>query len=401
MKRRQFMVGAGILICRPAVSFAAAAEQLSITDFPEARYGQARPKSVDEVIDLYDLEAAARHALPRAHYGYIATGSGWNRTLRANIEAFERFGVRARRLVDVAKIDTAMELFGVTYPSPIGLCPVSSQRAFHSEGEEAAAKGAKERLQILSTFTTAGIEDVNRARTTPAWFQLYPSGEWEVARSLVKRALRAGTNVIVLTVDAAAGLRQVTMERSRKEDPRDCGSCHEASVAGFLRRKSMFEGITAGSDLRSPQITWDFIRKVKGIDSAVKVVVKGIMTKEDAELSLLNGADAVMVSNHGGRQEDSGFASLMALSEVADAANGRMPVLFDGGIRSGADAYKALALGADAVCVGRPYVWGLAAFGQAGVEKAFKILQRDLEDMMKLCGTPAVASITRAHIQAL
>ena len=356
--------------------------------------------SPNEAMNVFDFEPVARQKLPPAHFGYLATGVDDAATLRANREGFSKLEIRARRLVDVSRVDTSTELFGTTWKTPIILAPVAAQKAFHPDGELASARaaGAKGHLLILSTGTTASVEDVTSARGGPIWYQLYPTNTWRITQALVKRAEAAGCPVMVLTVDLPAGRNTETQSRFAKEDTRQCSSCHQASWDGYFRRKSMFEGLDlTGVSMFSPGLTWDFLRRLKGI-TKMKLVVKGLETREDAELAMQHGADGIIVSNHGGRAQESGRATIECLPEVVDAVRGRIPVLVDGGFRRGTDIFKALALGAKAVCIGRPYGFGLAAFGQPGVEKVLDLLTRELDLMMKHAGATSLAKLDRSFL---
>jgi 4-hydroxymandelate oxidase len=356
--------------------------------------------SPNEALNVFDFESVARQKLPPAHFGYMATGVDDDATLRANREGFSKFQIRPRRLVDVSRVDTSTELFGITWRTPIILAPVGSQKAFHPEGEIAAARaaGVKGHLKILSTVTTASVEDVTSASGRPIWYQLYPTDTWRVTEALVRRAERAGCPVLVLTVDLPAGRNTETQSRFMREDARACASCHVSSWAGFLRRKPMFDGLDlTGISLFSPGLTWEFVRRLRDI-AKMRLVLKGIETREDAELCVQHGVDGVIVSNHGGRAEESGRGSIECLPEVVDAVQGKIPVLVDGGFRRGTDIFKALALGAKGICIGRPYLWGLAAFGQAGVEKVLDLLTRELELMMRHAGATSLAKLSRSFV---
>ena len=352
--------------------------------------------SSDEAINVFDFEAVARNNLPPAHFGYMATGVDDDATLRANREGFQRIHLRPRRLVDVTHSDTGVELFGESWDSPIVISPAGSQRAFHPEGELAVANAARTRghLQILSTVTTTSVEDVVEARGAPVWYQLYPTSKWTVTQALLRRAEAAGCPVVVLTVDLPAGSNRETLERYIKTDTRDCSSCHEEGFRGAVRRKPMFDGLdlTGVTELYAPGLTWDFVRRLKD-NTNMRVVVKGIVTREDAARCVRSGADGIIVSNHGGRAEESGRATIQSLPEVLEAVAGRVPVLVDGGFRRGNDVLKAMALGASAICIGRPYLWGLGAFGQEGVERVLDIMRAELELAMKLAGTPTLSDV--------
>jgi isopentenyl diphosphate isomerase/L-lactate dehydrogenase-like FMN-dependent dehydrogenase len=357
--------------------------------------------SPDQALDVFDFERVAEQVLPAAHWGYMATGTDGGETLRANRAAFEKVYLRALRMVDTSNIDTGIELLGQKLSSPIVIAPVGSQRAFHADGELATARAAKSRdhLVILSNVTTTSIEDVIAARGGPVWMQLYPTTNFSVAEKVVKRSENAGAPVVVLTVDMHSDGRRVTMMRYIRTDDRDCSVCHDQqNPDGFLDRKPMYKGTSAtGSEFLTPGMTWDYIGRLKNITS-MKVVVKGIVTAEDADSAVQSGADALIVSNHGGRAEASGWGALDSLPEVVTAVDGRIPVMIDSGFRRGTDIFKALAMGADAVCIGRAYLWGLAAFGQPGVEKVLDLLRAELAMTMSQMGTPALGDIGPASI---
>jgi isopentenyl diphosphate isomerase/L-lactate dehydrogenase-like FMN-dependent dehydrogenase len=321
-------------------------------------------------------------------------------TLKANHEAYRHIELRPRRLVDVRVIDTRVDLFGTTWETPIFLCPVGSQRAFYAEGELATARAAKSKrtLQILSTVTSTGVEDVIAARGAPVWYQLYATSRWEITEQLVKRAEAAGCPALAWTIDLPAGRNTETRRRLTQLDSRQCSTCHGELPVGALQRKPMFRGIdVSGVTTSWPGFTWEYVDRLKKM-TRMKLLLKGIQTREDARLSIEHGVDGIIVSNHGGRAEESSRATVQCLPEVVDAVNGRIPVLIDGGIRRGTDVFKALALGACAVGIGRPYIWGLTAFGQAGVERVLYILQTEFELCMRQCGTRSLAEITRSSV---
>ena len=379
---------------RPVEEFIGAALQ----DEPSA---QKLISSPFEALNVFDFEPVARQALPPAHWGYMATGVDDDLTLRANRTAFSKFQIRPRRLVDVTHIDTSTEIFGVKWKTPIIIAPVGSQKAFHSEGELATARAAASRghLQILSTVTTTSVEDVTAARGAPVWYQLYPTSSWNIAQALVKRAEAAGCPVVALTVDLPAGRNTETLSRARKVDTRNCADCHQPGFKGRVRRAPMFDklDLTGVDGQYAPGLTWDFVHRLKDT-TKMKLVLKGIVTGEDAALCVQHGVDGIIVSNHGGRAEESGRSTIECLSEVVEAVAGRIPVLIDGGFRRGTDVFKALALGARAVCIGRPYLWGLAAFGQPGIERVLDILRIELELIMKQAGVTTMAGMKRSYV---
>jgi isopentenyl diphosphate isomerase/L-lactate dehydrogenase-like FMN-dependent dehydrogenase len=362
-----------------------------------------------DALDVFDLQDLAQRVLPPAHYGYLATGVDGDETLRANREGFERFGLRARRLVDVSRVDMSVELLGERWDTPIVLCPVGSQKAFHPEGELATARASSAlgHHQILSTVSTTSVEDVNAARDRPVWYQLYPTSDWSVTEALLRRAENAGCLAVALTVDLPVLSNRLTQERWARKDDRDCGSCHvpapgdadpENFPTGWLLRKPMFDGIDMRKvNFDTPSLTWDFVRRLRDATD-MRVVVKGIVRDDDARRCVEYGADAIVVSNHGGRAEGSGRSTIESLPDVVEAVGGRIPVLVDSGFRRGTDVLKALALGATAVCVGRPYIWGLAAFGEEGVARTLEILRTELEIAMQLHGVASVRQLDRSFV---
>lgn len=357
-------------------------------------------ESPDEALDVFDLHDVAKSVLPTSHYGYLATGTDGNETLSANRKAFEKVYLRAMRLVDTQHIDTRTELLGTPLKSPIVIAPVGSQKAFHAEGELATARAARthDALQILSNVASQSIEDVIAARGAPVGFQLYPTSNWSVASKMLKRAEKAGAKIVVLTVDLNSGSNRVLLGQYSRADERDCSACHGGGEDDWLEQKPMYSGTGATSaGFDNSAMTWEFVDRLKEA-TTMKVVVKGIVTREDAANCVQHGVDAVYVSNHGGRAEASGWGALESLPEVVEAVGGAVPVMVDSGFRRGTDIFKALALGADAVCIGRAYIWGLAAFGQPGVERVLEMLNAELRMVMGQMGTPTLADIGRQHI---
>ena len=354
----------------------------------------------EDAIDVFDLRATAERTLPPAHYGYIATGVDGDATLRANRIAFDRLQIRNRRLVDVAQIDMSTTRLGTRMETPIIIAPAGSQRAFHPDGELATARAAraKQHLMVLSTVTTTSVEEVAEARGEPIWYQLYPTSRWEITEKILRRAEKAGCPAVVLTVDLPVTSNWLSLTRFSKRDRRDCTQCHanqdsDQSQNTAFARKPMFDGTEMKDEyLDTPMHTWDFVDRLRAA-TPMKVVLKGIVTAEDADLAVAHGAAAVIVSNHGGRAEESGRATIESLPEVVTAVRGRVPVIMDSGIRRGTDIFKAIAQGADAVGVGRPYLWGLGAFGQPGVERVLDILRKELQTVMALAGTRTLAEI--------
>ena len=355
-------------------------------------------KSPKEAINVFDFEPAAFKNVPPAHFGYMASGIDDEVTLRANREGFLKFQLRPRRLNDVSKVDMSVDIFGSKYDSPVFISPTGGNQFFHEDGEVAVAKAARSgnHLHILSTSSNFSVEDVTKARGAPIWFQLYASPSWEVAQALIRKAEAAGCPVLMVTVDRVAGRNQETLFRLMRTDSRECSSCHDrSSFAARAARRHNYDGIDltkiTGSG-ESSNLTWDTVKRMRDM-TRMKIVLKGIVTPEDAELSVKNGMDGILLSNHGGRGEDNGRSTIDALPEIIVAANGKMPVFIDGGFRRGTDVVKALALGATAVGVGRPYLWGLGAFGEEGVTRVLEIMRTETRVAMQQCGVRSISEL--------
>jgi isopentenyl diphosphate isomerase/L-lactate dehydrogenase-like FMN-dependent dehydrogenase len=348
-----------------------------------------------QALNVFDFEAAAFAKLPRAHFGYIASGIDDEVTLRANRTSFQKFALRPRRMRDVSHIDLSVTLFGTRWNTPIVLAPTGGNKAYDPDGEVAVTRAARKGgyLNVLSSAGASTIEEVVAARQGEVWFQLYATSSIEIAQQVAQRVQRAGVKVMEITVDRNGGRNQETFARLKRQDPRDCSVCHPHGPGSRFERP-IYDGLDFSrvKSMTSSNMTWDFIQKMRDVTD-MKLVIKGIQTREDAQLCLKYGVDGIHVSNHGGRSEDGGRGCIECLPEIAQVAKGKVPVLFDSGIRRGSDIFKALALGADAVCVGRPYLWGLGAFGQPGVERVMDILQTELTAIMQQMGAPSIAAI--------
>ncbi len=356
-----------------------------------------------EAINVFDFEPVMRQNVPPAHFGYMASGIDDEVTLRRNREDFLKFILRPRRLVDVSKVDMSVDILGTKYNSPIVLAPVGGQRAFHDDGELAGARAAKvgNHLQIMSTMTSNGVEDVMKARGAPIWLQLYATDKFEVAKAITQRSEAAGCTAVAVTVDRSGGRNQETLFRLRPGDTRDCNACHDrTSLQTNLKGRAMFKGLDI-SGLRNTQssaMNWDYLKRIRDI-TKMKVLIKGILAYEDAVLAADAGVDGIIVSNHGARSEDSGRSTIDALPEIVEAVKGRMPILVDSGFRRGSDIVKALCMGATAVCVGRPYIWGLGAFGQPGVERVLELLREETYAMIQQMGAQTIKQLTPAMVR--
>jgi isopentenyl diphosphate isomerase/L-lactate dehydrogenase-like FMN-dependent dehydrogenase len=333
------------------------------------------------------------------HWSYMASGVDDDATLLANREGFRQVQLRPRRLRDATRVDMHVERFGTTYDSPIFTCPTGGQRSFHTDGEVAVARAAKARgtMQMLSTSTAIGVEEVNKALGRPVWQQLYAPSSWDACTQLLRRVEASGVSVIALTVDNTTGRFSETYLRTRPRDMKQCEQCHEGGP-DVGRHRPMLDGIDMkGVRFTDPAMDWAFVDRLRGFWKG-KLFIKGIDTREDARLALDHGLDGILVSNHGGRSTETGRSTIEALPEVVAEVGGRIPVFLDGGVRRGTDVFKALALGASGVGIGRPMLWGLGAFGQAGVDRVLEILQAELKLVMGNCGTQKVADITRAYV---
>ena len=341
----------------------------------------AKPR---EASNVFQFEEEARKKLPQEMFHFISDGADDLKTLRANRDAFDRIQIRARRLVNTSKLTTSTQLFGDTMKAPILLSPVGAQQRLHPRGELATALGAakKETVFITATLSNYSIKEIAETGKGPIWFQLYANPDRNVMKQLLKNAEDAGATVVVLTVDTGArGNRELQFRYETKYDP------------DKRPRLGNYEGIQGKLMVGDNTMGWEIIRWLKD-NTRMKVVLKGIVTHEDARLCVKNGADGLIISNHGGRQEESNRSTIECLPEIVDAVQGKIPVLIDSGFRRGTDIFKALALGAQGVCIGRPYLWGLSTFGRGGVQRVIALLQAELVRIMKLAGTPTIQDIT-------
>lgn len=349
-------------------------------------------------INLFDLERMAVAGLPQATADYFAGAAEDEVTLRANRQAFEELFLRPRYLVDVSRIDTGTTVLGSPVRLPVLIAPTGFQQLAHPDGELATARAASAAgtVMVLSTFSTVSLEDVAAAASGPKWFQLYVHKDRGLTRDLVQRAAAAGYGALVLTVDVPMIGRQERDLRNGFALP------PEMRVANFHLAESEALHVSRGESglanfvrgLREPSFSWKDVEWL-GTLSDLPIVLKGVLRGDDARRSLDHGVRGIIVSNHGGRQLDGAVPGIQALPEVVEALAGKAEVLVDGGIRRGTDIVKALALGARAVLIGRPVVWGLSWNGAAGIERVFQILQDEFETAMGLCGAPAVSHLTR------
>jgi 4-hydroxymandelate oxidase len=354
-----------------------------------------------DALNVMDFEEAARRKVLPGHWAYMKSGVDDDVTLYANHEGYKHVQLRPRRLRDATKVDMRTNLFGTPYNSPIFTCPTGGECSFHPDGELAVARATKGRgtLQILSTATSTGVEDVIKAHGQPVWYQLYAPTSWDACEKIVKRVQAAGCPVIALTVDNTTGRNSETYNRTRPKDLGQCKTCHEGGAGPSTKERKMYDGIDMTNvGGQNPAMTWEFVDRLRKAVT-VKLIIKGIDTREDARLCVEHGIDGILVSNHGGRSTETGRPTIQALPEVVNEVGNRIPVFVDGGVRRGTDVFKALALGAKGVGIGRPFLWGLGAFGQAGVDRVLEILQGELKLVMGNCGTQNVAAIDRSYVE--
>lgn len=334
---------------------------------------------------LQDVEEVARGKLSQLAYDYAAGGAGGESTLRANVDAFSKWRVRPRFLVDVSKRDLSTTLLGQRYPVPFGVAPTAFHKLFHAEGEVGVARAAAARgmLHCVSTLSTTSVEDIAAANSR-RWFQVYIHKDRAMTRDLVERAVASGYEALVLTIDAPVWAIRERDRRNKFSLP------HPLGLANFAKYLDEAGGGADGlanyvNRQFDPSVTWADVEWLKTI-SGLPVLVKGVLTREDAQLAVEHGCAGLVVSNHGGRMLDRVPATLDVLPEIAEAVSGRIPVLFDGGARRGIDILVALALGADFVLMGRQVVWGLAAGGEAGVGRVLDLLSDELDNAFALSG---------------
>lgn len=348
-------------------------------------------------INIYDFETIARDKLTQMAYDYYRSGSHDEITLSENCEAFKRIFLKYRILIDVSKRDLSTEVLGQNISMPLLIAPTAFHKMAHPDGEVATAKAAGDAgtIMILSTLSNSDVEDVVKATDGPVWFQLYVYKDREVTKELVERITKAGCKALVLTVDAP-------MLGTRERDVRNRFNLPEGlSVKNLLPLNKDKLPVMDDSGLAGyvqkhldPSLSWKDIEWLRSITN-LPIILKGIACKEDAALSVLHGANGIVVSNHGGRQLDTCRATIDVLPEVSDTVNGKIEILLDGGIRRGTDILKAVALGAKAVLIGRPVLWGLVADGHAGVSSVLSIFKKEFDIAMALCGCDSVKKITK------
>ena len=357
-------------------------------------------ESPEEAINVWDFEQVVHGNSLAQHWDFLHMGVDDYETRVANREGFNRLMLRPRRLgVEAsAGLDTSMEILGQRFDSPLFLCPVAANQAFHTQGEAGAARAARRRgiLQLQSHVSSNSYEEIAEARGEPHWFQIYTNPDWNRNQRVINRVASAGCPTLVWTIDLLGGSNRELSRRSLSGEGRDsalCTQCHNHQE-GYQRPMNRdLDGVPG----ERPPYTWDYVKRLKDA-SDMNLVLKGIVTAEEAELAIEHGADGIYVSNHGGRAVNSMWSTIDALPEVVEAVRGRVPVMIDSGVRRGSDVFKALALGATAAGIGRPYVWGLGAFGEDGVDKVIELLVAEFRMVMQQTRTTSVDEITSRFV---
>ncbi|QHS10674.1 alpha-hydroxy acid oxidase [Sinimarinibacterium sp. NLF-5-8] len=352
-----------------------------------------------DVAAVADYEPLARARMSEAAWAYFCGGSADESTLRDNCAAFARIRLQNRVLADVAGGDTALELFGSRYPHPVFVAPVAFQKLAHPEGEHATALGASalQAAMVLSTQSSTPLEAVAQTAQAPLWFQLYIQPDRDFTRALVQRAEAAGYRALVVTVDAPINALRNREQRAGFALPPGIEAVNLRGMRALPPQSARAGDSLLASALLAAAPTWNDVDWLRA-QTRLPILLKGITAPQDAQRALDHGVSGLIVSNHGGRTLDTLPASIDALPAIARAVKGRVPLLLDGGIRRGSDVFKALALGASAVLVGRPIIHALAAAGAPGVAHVLHLLRTELEVTMALCGCRTLAQINAAAL---
>ena len=356
-------------------------------------YVAERLPALEELVNVFEFEPVARKKLDRGSYDYLAGGADDEWTLRRNREAFDHLTLRPRFLVDVSRLDLSVELFGQRVAMPVLVCPMGGHQRAHPDGELATARGAgaAQTIMAVSTNSSYTIDQIAGTATGPLWFQLYAGPDVDRTREKVERAVANGCKAVCWTLDlphAPQRERNLRNGIDMLRSPAVAAGRRAAREAPPYRLQTLYQ----------PELTWSYLEEMVSY-AKVPVLLKGILTAEDARLAAERGAAGVIVSNHGGRALDTAPATIEVLPEIVDAVGGKIPVLVDGGFRRGTEILMALAIGAKAVMVGRPVMWGLAAYGQPGVQRVLELLQTELARAMGQAGRPTVASIDRSLVR--
>ena len=360
----------------------------------------------EDALDVFELEAVAHKNMPPAHFGFVTSGADDDGGVRKSREDIAKFALRGRRLRDVRKVDQSIQIFGSTYASPFFFCPVGGDHLAHADGVLGAARaaGRANTAQMLSTAASATVAETNKARNgTPVFFQLYNQANWEVTKLLIQNAEKEGAKAMAVTVDTTSARKDTQFERSKRSDTRLCATCHTIpdpkrpkNPGGLFEGAAQFRTVTpemweAGRRNGTP-LTWDLLKRMRDI-TKMEILLKGIMHPEDAMMAV-KGGFGIHISNHGARNEDTSASTISALPDIVTIAKGKVPIFIDGGFRRGMDIVKALAMGATMVGFGRPWVWGLGAFGEAGVERVIQIIQAEITAAMQQVGATSIKELT-------
>ena len=379
---------------RPFAAEQSSAAMLDRNRFLEGQLAGQVLDSPEQAINVWDMEMTTHANNLPEHWAFLHLGVDDFETRVANREGFNRLVLRPRRLgQDTENLDTSIQLYGKRYETPLFTCPVAALQAFHTEGEVGAARASAARgvFTVQSHESSNSYEEIAEAAGEPHWFQLYIRPDWNVVKRSIDRVQAAGCEVMVWTIDLLGGSNRELTRRADGIEGKSaafCQNCHNHKP-GYQRPMRL--GLE-GPPGERPPYDWDYLKRLKDY-TPMKVLVKGIVTREEAEMAIEYGADGVYVSNHGGRAVNQLRGTIDALPEVVKGVAGRVPVLIDSGVRRGADVFKALALGADAVGTGRPYVWGLGAFGQQGVDKVHEMVLDEFRMIMRQTRTTAIDQI--------
>ncbi|KAM2993637.1 hypothetical protein FF2_045715 [Malus domestica] len=351
-----------------------------------------------EPVNVNEYQELARQALPKMYYDFHTGGAEDQHTLKENVEAFRRITLRPRILVDVSRIDMSTTVLGYKISAPIMLAPTSMHQLAHPEGEVATARAAAacNTIMILSSISSCTVEEVASSCNSVRFFQLYVFKRRDISAQIVRRAEENGYKAIVLTVDAPRPGRREADIKNKMVAPQLRNFEGLISTKVDTDKGSNLEAFVKGA--YDASLCWEDIGWLKSITN-LPILIKGVLTHEDARKAVEVGVAGIVVSNHGARQLDYTPSTISILEEVVHAVGGKVPILFDGGVRRGTDVFKALALGAQAVLVGRPVVYGLAADGERGVRRVIEMLKNEFELTMALSGCPSIRDITRSHVK--
>ena len=363
----------------------------------------------EDALDVFELEAVAHKNVPPSHFGFVASGADDDGSVRANRQDISKFALRGRRLRDVRQVDTSMTIFNTKYSLPFYLCPVGYESAVHQDGVLGAlrASGRHNCGQMLSTYASATVASANQARNgTPVFFQLYNQRNWEITKSIVQRAEREGAKMMAFTIDNGSARKDTQFERSKRFDSRLCATCHEVpdpkrpkDQRSPIRERPVFSEISdemLAAKVEGTAQTWELVKRLRDI-TKMELFLKGVMHPDDADMAAKLGY-GVYVSNHGGRNEDTSASTISALPDIVSIVKKRVPIFIDGGFRRGMDIAKALCLGATMVGFGRPWMWGLGAFGEAGVDRVIQIMKAELIAAMQQLGAQSVKDLNQSLV---